>query len=111
MNHPANYSTEIIRYTIPDGQFNNFENDYRKAGQYLEASPYCLGYHILHGNDEPNHYIVTIYWTSKEEHLQVFRNSEQFPPFFALVKPYFSCIEEMKHYENTSISWSKFKEH
>lgn len=102
-----NYSIEIIRYTIPEEKGADFESDYLKAGAYLEASPYCLGYNILHGDDEPDHYIVTIYWTSKEEHLNGFRKSTEFQHFFKLVNPYYSNIDEMKHYNKTSISWSK----
>lgn len=107
MNSKENYSVEIIRYAIPDDKFGRFETDYQEAGKYLKDSPYCLGYNILHGEDEPNHYIVTIYWTSKEDHLNGFRKSAQFSGFFNWVKPYFNHIEEMKHYNKTSISWSK----
>ncbi len=107
MNRNSDYSVEIIRYKIGNDQFKAFEEAYEKAGEYLQASPYCLGYHVLHGDDEPNNYIVTIYWTSKEDHLQKFRSSEQFAAFLPIVRPFFNDIEEMKHYEMTDIEWSK----
>ena len=107
MSTKENYSVEIIRYTLPDDKLESFETAYQEAGKYLKDSPSCLGYHILHGEDEPNNYIVTIYWTSKEDHLNGFRKSTQFSGFFHLVKPYFNHIEEMKHYNETSIAWSK----
>ncbi len=100
-----NYAVEIIRYNIPEEERNNFEKAYIEAGKYLQASKYCLSYEVIHGNDEPNHYMVIINWTSKEEHLQGFRKSAEFMPFFNLVKPFYNNIEEMKHYDLTANKW------
>ena len=102
-----NYSVEIIRYNIPKDQHSNFENAYNEAGKYLKASKYCLGYQLIHGNDEPDHYIVIIHWTSIGEHLNGFRNSSGFMPFYEAVKPFYNNIEEMKHYNPTDIGFGK----
>lgn len=104
-----NYSVEIIRYTIQKERGADFEKAYEKAGEYLAASPFCLGYNVLRGDEEPEHYIVTIYWTSKEEHLNGFRKSADFQKFLKLVSPYYNNIDEMKHYNKTSILWGKDK--
>ncbi len=101
------FSVEVIRYNIPQDKSVAFEKAYADAGKHLQASPYCLEYRVLHGNDEPNHYIVIIHWTSKEEHLQGFRKSKEFGPFFNLVKPFYNNIEEMKHYDQTATAWTK----
>lgn len=92
-------STEIIRYTIPTEQHAHFEEAYQQAGKLLDASTFCKGYEVIHGEEEPDHYIVVIYWTSTEDHMNGFRNSPQFMPFFDLVKPFYNHIEEMKHYK------------
>ncbi|WP_212003532.1 antibiotic biosynthesis monooxygenase [Chitinophaga sp. HK235] len=102
---PTTFSTEIIRYSIPEQDRQHFETAYAEAGKYLQASPYCLSYQVLHGNEEPQHYIVVIHWTSQTDHLQGFRKSQQFPPFFNLVKPFYNNIEEMKHYDLTPTQW------
>ena len=109
MKAASNYSVEIIRYTIAPDQQDNFEKAYSEAGKFLQASPYCLGYEVIHGEEEPSHYIVTIYWTSKEDHLNGFRKSSDFGGFFQLVRPFFANIEEMKHYNHTAITWKKEK--
>ncbi|HWV75610.1 MAG TPA: antibiotic biosynthesis monooxygenase family protein [Pseudosphingobacterium sp.] len=101
------YSIEIIRYNIPEQERSHFEKSYEAAGEYLQASEFCLGYQVIHGNEEPNHYIVIIHWTSQQEHLQGFRKSKVFIPFFDLVKPFYAHIEEMKHYEPTSNKWKR----
>ncbi|QMU31585.1 antibiotic biosynthesis monooxygenase [Adhaeribacter radiodurans] len=102
-----NCSVEIIRYAIPETQHTAFENAYTEAGKLLQNSPYCLGYNLIKGTDEPDHYILTIYWTSVEEHLNGFRKSSDFGAFFNLIRPFYTNIQEMKHYEQTNLTWQK----
>jgi quinol monooxygenase YgiN len=90
---------EYIRYTVPADQATAFEQAYDEAGTYLLASPNCLGYDVARCTDEPTSYIVRIHWDSATGHIDGFRRSQQFPPFFALVKPFFSAIAEMRHYD------------
>ena len=104
--HPGN-SVEIIRYSIPNDQHANFEKAYDEACEYLKKSKYCLSFEVLHGDEEPDHYMVVINWTSKEEHLNGFRKSVEFVPFFTLVKPFYNNIDEMKHYYSTKTSSNK----
>ncbi len=98
---------EVIRYLIADGQENQFETDYGRAAEYLEASPHCLGYTLAHSGKEKNRYLMLIDWDSATGHLQGFRQSPDFGKFFALVKPYFNQIEEMEHYEKTNVEGKK----
>ena len=107
MDKSKNYSVEIIRYNIPSDQRTNFEEAYSNAGTILKNSSYCLAYEIIHGTDEPQHYIARIHWTSADDHINGFRKSKEFMSFYNLVKPFYNNIEEMKHYETTSIFWSK----
>lgn len=98
---------EIIRYliahVIAHGQENQFETDYGKAAGYLDASTHSLGYMMFRSGKETNRYIMMIEWDSVEGHLEGFRKSPEFGKFFALVKPYFDMIEEMEHYQRTSV--------
>jgi len=107
MNKNDNFSVEIIRYNISPDQQASFEETYAKASRILQQSPFCLAYEIIHGVDEPQHYIVRIHWTSKEDHMKGFRNSAEFAPFFSLVKSFYNNIVEMKHYELTSSVWER----
>jgi quinol monooxygenase YgiN len=107
MEKKKNFSVEIIRDNIAADQQKNFEQAYTNAAKYLKASPYCLGYKVIHGKEEPAHYIVIIHWTSMEEHLSGFRKSADFMPFLNLVNPFYNNIEEMKHYDTTTIEWEK----
>jgi heme-degrading monooxygenase HmoA len=107
MTKSNSHSIEIIRYTIPAEQQRQFEQAYHEAGAFLKSSPYCLGYEVIKGTDESQHYIVRIHWTSVDDHLQKFRSSAEFRSFFNLVRPYYNNIEEMKHYAGTATQWWK----
>jgi heme-degrading monooxygenase HmoA len=102
-----NYSTEFIRYKIPENKHDHFERSNDEAGKFLKQSDYCLNYQVLHGEEEPDNYIVIIHRTSKEDHLDGFRNSREFKGFFELVSSFYTYIQEMKHYNLTAITWQK----
>jgi quinol monooxygenase YgiN len=90
---------EYIRYTVPPDRAEEFEQAYREAGQVLNADPHCRGWEMARGVEEPQHFVVRIEWDSIEGHEQGFRASARFGEFFAAVRPFFSAIEEMKHYQ------------
>jgi quinol monooxygenase YgiN len=95
---------EYIRYRVPAERHREFESAYTEAQATLQGSPHCLAYEVSHGVEEPDHYVVRIEWDSVEGHEEGFRQSPGFAPFFAAVKPFFDQIEEMRHYELTSIT-------
>ena len=90
---------EYIRYKLKREQTDAFEKAYAASEKILTDCPNCLGYEVAKGIEEPENYIVKILWDSFDGHLQGFRKGATFPEFFALVKPFFNNIEEMKHYE------------
>jgi quinol monooxygenase YgiN len=90
---------EYIRYTVPADRAEEFERAYGRAGQVMDADPHCLGWQLSRGVEEPEHFIVRIEWDSVEGHEQGFRGSPRFGEFFAAVRPFFSDIREMKHYQ------------
>ncbi len=100
-------TTEIIRYRISTESAQAFEEAYQKAESILQSSKHCLGYQLLRGHEEPENWVLLIEWDSVEGHEQGFRKEPRFRDFFALVKPFFNDIQEMKHYEATQINWKR----
>ncbi|MGH8931381.1 MAG: putative quinol monooxygenase [Egibacteraceae bacterium] len=90
---------EYIRYLIPAARAAEFEEAYRRAGQVLDVDPHCLRYEVAKGVEEPEHFVVRIEWDSVEGHERGFRSGPGFGEFLSFVQPFFSAIEEMKHYE------------
>lgn len=96
---------EYVRYRIADAaRRGEFEDSYAAASKQLDLAPQCLGYELSRGVEEPERYILRIEWTSVEEHEQGFRRGPHFPPFLATIRPYIGDIEEMKHYEQTTVT-------
>jgi quinol monooxygenase YgiN len=100
-------TAEIIRYRIRAENAQTFETAYRKAEPILQGSKHCLGYRLLRGHEEPENWMLIIEWDSVEGHEQGFRKEPGFREFFALVKPFFNDIQEMKHYESRPMNWER----
>jgi quinol monooxygenase YgiN len=90
---------EYIRYQVAVTQHAAFLEAYRAASADLGSSPHCVRFEISQGVEEPDNFVVRIEWESLEGHEKGFRGSAQFVSFFAKVKPFFTNIREMKHYQ------------
>lgn len=98
---------EIIRYKVAPERKSAFEQGYARASQFLRQSEHCSGYELLVSESDPTIYLLTIRWTSPEDHTQRFRGSAEFRSFFELVKPFVDDILEMTHYRATPIAWHR----
>jgi hemoglobin len=95
---------EYIRYKVPGERHEEFEAAWASAQAALAEAPECLAYEVTRGVEHPDQYIVRIEWTSVHDHEQGFRQSAGFGAFFAAVKPFIDQIEEMEHYDLTSVT-------
>jgi heme-degrading monooxygenase HmoA len=100
---------EYTRYQLAPERQVALEEAYGKAQSALQASPHCLAYELTRCVEEPSCYILRIEWDSLEGHLQGFRTSAEFQPFLAAVRPFIPDIQEMRHYEATSVRGGKGK--
>ena len=100
-------TVEYIRYKVEPAQRNAFVDAYAQAATQLQASPFCQAYELTECEEEEGQFMLRIEWTSTDEHLNGFRKSELFPPFFALIKPFFANIQEMRHYRPTGVMAKK----
>lgn len=98
---------EYIRYRIPADQTTAFLDAYSEASKSLQASRHCLGYELSRCTEAPECFILRIHWDSSDGHLKGFRTEPEFPPFFKAVRPFVPNIEEMRHYELTSLRWDR----
>jgi len=95
---------EYTRYRIKEEERREaFVKAYEQAATLLSRSPACIAYELTHCAEEPDRYVLRIEWKSTKEHLEGFRKEAGFQEFFRLVQPFFHDIEEMQHYELTSV--------
>ncbi|MQQ99296.1 antibiotic biosynthesis monooxygenase family protein [Glaciimonas soli] len=94
---------EYIRYKISRENATLFVDAYALAAKELDKSEHCLGYDLSQCSEDPESFILRIQWDSLDGHINGFRKSAGFGPFFAAIKPYFNNIQEMQHYEATKV--------
>ena len=95
---------EYTRYKVAEGNREAFVEAYRQAAKYLLNSPDCVAFELSQCLEEKDRFVLRIEWKSVEEHLQGFRKEPGFQEFFQLVKPFFTNIEEMQHYEAITLA-------
>ncbi len=98
---------EYVRYTVEPARAKSFLDAYQAAGESLKKSPHCVGYELSQCTEAPESFILRILWDSAEGHLNGFRKSPEFQPFFAAISPFIKDIQEMRHYERTALRWSR----
>jgi quinol monooxygenase YgiN len=98
---------EYIRYQLTAHSPEELKVAYADAGAHLKAAPECHGYELTQCHDDPNSLILRILWRSGEAHFQGFRHGPNFPPFLALIRPFIAEIAEMRHYDLTSVTWTR----
>lgn len=96
-------TVEYIRYRIPEDRSAEFLAAYTRAASRLAAAPQCVDYELARCEEDFEHYILRITWTSTKDHLEGFRRSELFPEFLAEIRPYIENIDEMRHYTPTAV--------
>ncbi|MER7689896.1 antibiotic biosynthesis monooxygenase [Streptomyces sp. NPDC097610] len=96
-------TVEYIRYRIPEEKSAEFLAAYTRAAAQLAASPHCVDYELARCEEDVEHFVLRITWTSTEDHVEGFRKSELFPAFYAEIQPYIPYIEEMRHYAPTTV--------
>ncbi|MFI0237174.1 group II truncated hemoglobin [Streptomyces sp. NPDC016845] len=96
-------TVEYIRYRITEDRSAQFLAAYTRAARQLAASPHCVSYELTRCEEDFEHYILRIIWTSTADHLEGFRKSDLFPGFLAEIRPYVGDIEEMRHYKPTTV--------
>ncbi|GAA2242330.1 hypothetical protein GCM10010145_05670 [Streptomyces ruber] len=96
-------TVEYIRYRIPEERSAEFLAAWTKAAAFLAASPACVDYELARCEEDFEHFVLRVTWTSTEDHLEGFRTSELFDDYLAVVQPFAGDIQEMRHYKPTVV--------
>ena len=98
---------EYIRYPIEPARADELVEAYGRAATSLKESAHCLGFELSQCTEASGSFVLRITWDSEEGHLKGFRASPQFRPFFVAIEPYVKNIEEMRHYQLTTVRWAR----
>lgn len=84
--------------TITPGREADFEQAFSTAKSVIAASPGCLSIRLSRGVEHASTYLLLVEWERLEDHTEVFRGSDAFPEWRALVGPFFASAPDVQHF-------------
>ena len=90
---------EIAILTIDPANASAFEAAVAEAAPLFKSAQGCHGMALERGVEDPTQYRLLVRWESVDHHMVVFRNSEAFKHWRALVGSYFVGPVAMSHSE------------
>ena len=90
---------EIADIRIPPGQQAAFEAAiaHGLTSVVSQARGY-KGHKVNHGIENPERYVLQIFWETLEDHTVAFRQGPLFPQWRAIVGPYFAVPPVVEHF-------------
>ena len=91
---------ELADIRINPGQNAAFEAAITHAAQtVLAQAKGAQGYKINRGIENPERYVLQIFWDTLEDHTVGFRQSELFTQWRAIIGPYFATPPVVEHFD------------
>ena len=96
--------TELAILYIKDGQQQNFESDFKKAGQYISSIKGYAGHSLQKCMEQVNKYILLVNWENLEDHTIGFRQSAVYQQWKKLLHHYYDPFPVVEHYETVLLN-------
>lgn len=91
---------EIADIRIHTGQNAAFERAIEQGvAQVISHAKGFEGFKVNKGIENPERYVLQIFWTTLENHTIDFRQSPAFPAWRAIVGPFFANPPVVEHFE------------
>jgi quinol monooxygenase YgiN len=94
---------EVAILAIDPANADAFEAAVAQAVPLFKAAPGCHGMALERGIEAPGKYRLFVQWESVSHHMDLFRSSEAFGQWRALVGPYFTGPAVMDHSETVEV--------
>lgn len=89
---------ETAIFTIHPGQAKQFQARFAQARKFIETSK---GFHRLEmrrGIEEPNTFILVVWWETLEDHTVAFKQSQNFTDWRAAIGHFFARPPVVRHF-------------
>ncbi len=94
---------EIADIRITPGQNAAFEEAIQRGiSSVISRAQGYQGAKVNRGIENPERYILQIFWATLEDHTVAFRQGPLFPEWRAIVGPYFAAPPVVEHFELVS---------
>lgn len=88
---------EVARFDVLPGHEEAFRTAYAQARHLPAATPGCRSMRMTQGVETPTRFVLLIEWDSVAAH-EVFRRSDRFPRWRALIGPHFATAATVEHF-------------
>ena len=91
---------ELADIRIAPGQQAAFEEAIlRGISTVISQAQGFRGWKVNHGIENPERYVLQIFWDTLEDHTVTFRGGPLFPQWRAIVGPFFVNPPQVEHFE------------
>jgi heme-degrading monooxygenase HmoA len=88
---------EVALIDAKPGEQDALAAAYGQARQLVTDTPGCRSIRMTRGIETPTRFVLLVEWDSVEAH-QVFRDSDRFPQWRALIGPHFAQPPHVEHF-------------
>jgi heme-degrading monooxygenase HmoA len=90
---------EIADFRIQPGQQSAFEEAVQRGiATVIDQAKGFRGFKLNHGIENPERYVLMIFWDTLEDHTVGFRQGPLFGAWRAIVGPYFASPPQVEHF-------------
>jgi heme-degrading monooxygenase HmoA len=90
---------EVAILNVKDGQEEQFESDFARAGQFISAIKGYIKHSLRKCLEQKNKYILLVDWKNLDDHTIGFRQSHQYIEWKRLLHHYYDPFPTVEHYE------------
>ena len=90
---------EVAVLNVKKGQELAFENDFKKASQYISSIEGYQSHTLQKCLEIPNQYILLVNWDDLESHTVGFKQSEVYLEWKKMLHHYYEPFPTVEHYE------------
>lgn len=87
-----------VLYVLP-GKEQNFEADFKIAGQYISSIPGYIKHSLQKCLEQTGKYLLLVEWENLEAHTIGFRQSAVYEPWKKLLHHYYNPFPVVEHYQ------------
>ena len=88
---------EVAIIDVIDGAQQEFSAAYEQGRELVAVTPGCRSMRMTQGVETPTRFVLLVEWDSVEAH-EVFRDSERFGQWRALIGPHFAGPPQVEHF-------------
>lgn len=89
---------ETAIFTIHPGQAEQFQSCFAQARKFIETSKGFDRLEMRRCIEEPNTFILVVWWETLEDHTVAFKRSQNFTDWRAAIGHFFACPPVVRHF-------------